>query len=203
VTGSVDVPLTDRGREQGHELKRRVGDIAVFTAPNARSRETGAIISPGAQSVDWLKPWALGAFEGRELDEARAAINRLITDTPDKSPGVSKYSGKPGDTFNEVSRRLVGGVVAQRNDMSPGARVLNITSGRALHIIHAAAVTGFKGISVDELQKRHFSKPGDLFLLTSDYGLVKISANAIGRNRGQYFAQHGETSWNEGKAASE
>jgi histidine phosphatase superfamily protein (branch 1) len=63
VTGSVDAPLTDEGRRQAHELRQRVGtDIAVFTAPNSRSRETGRIINPDAQDAEWLRPWGLGRY---------------------------------------------------------------------------------------------------------------------------------------------
>ncbi len=191
------------GRKQAHDLKQRVGDIPVFTAPNSRSRETGRIINPGAQDAEWLRPWGVGKYEGMTLDAARDSINRLITDTPDQSPGVSRYSGKEGDTFDAVSKRLIGGTLAQRSQMRPGERVLNITSGRAIHIVHAAALNGFQSIDKSELvENDDFSKPGDLFLLTSQ-GMWKYGAHSLGENDGQYFAQHGETDWNEGVHASE
>jgi hypothetical protein len=133
------------------------------------------------------------------LDGARDCINRLVTETPDERPGISRYSGKEGDSFNEVAARLIAGTVAQRDSLKPGARVLNITSGRALHIIHAAALLNFRGIDKDELvSNSDFSKPGDLFVLTWR-GLEPAYSAADG----QYFAQHGETDWNEGIAASE
>jgi broad specificity phosphatase PhoE len=203
VTGSVDVPLTDAGRKQAHELRQRIGtDVAVFTAPNMRSRETGRIINGDAQDAEWLRPWGLGRYEGMTLDSARQTTKRLIVDAPDESPGISRYSGKEGDTFNAVAARLIVGTVVQRAGMRPGARVLNITSGRALHIIHAAARRSFKGIDKDELtENSDFSKPGDLFWLWHG-GLLKLD-NPHVTGYGQYFAQHGETDWNEGVATSE
>lgn len=207
VTGSVDVPLTDKGRDQARELKNRIGsDIAVFTAPNSRSRETGRIVNQDSQDAEWLRPWGLGRYEGMTLDAARAATNRLVTDTPDESPGISRYSGKEGDTFNSVAGRLVAGTLAQRATMKPGARILNITSGRALHIIHSAARKGFEGIDKDNLvNKSGFSKPGDLFRLYwmgPLSGLERVFSDFM-ESDGQFFAQHGETDWNEGVAASE
>lgn len=64
VTGSVDAPLTDAGREQMRGLRERIGsDVAVFTAPNSRSRESGRIVNPDAQDAEWLRPWGLGRYE--------------------------------------------------------------------------------------------------------------------------------------------
>ena len=202
VTGSVDVPLTDEGRKQAHELRDRIGsDVAVFTAPNMRSRETGRIVNLDAQDAEWLRPWGLGRYEGMTLDAARELTNKLVTETPDQSPGISRYSGREGDSFNAVAGRLIAGTVAQRAMMKPGARVLNITSGRALHIIHAAARNGFQSVDKDKLvNNSDFSKPGDLFRLYP-WGMVQLLGDAQGV--GQYFAQHGETDWNEGVAASE
>ena len=207
VTGSVDVPLTDEGRKQAHELRDRIGsDVAVFTAPNMRSRETGRIVNPDAQDAEWLRPWGLGRYEGMTLDAARELTNKLVTETPDQSPGISRYSGREGDSFNAVAGRLIAGTVAQRAMMKPGARVLNITSGRALHIIHAAARNGFQSVDKDELiNNSDFSKPGDLFRLYwlgPFSGLERVYSDFV-ENDGQFFAQHGETDWNEGVAASE
>ena len=206
VTGSVDVPLTDEGRKQAHELRDRIGsDVAVFTAPNMRSRETGRIVNPDAQDAEWLRPWGLGRYEGMTLDAARELTNKLVTETPDQSPGISRYSGREGDSFSAVAGRLIAGTVAQRAMMKPGARVLNITSGRALHIIHAAARSGFQSVDKDELvNNSDFSKPGDLFSLFP-WGMVRMTTKAYtdGIGRGQFFAQHGETDWNEGVATSE
>lgn len=205
VTGSVDAPLTDAGRAQMHALRDRIGsDVAVFTAPNSRSRESGRIVNPDAQDAEWLRPWGLGRYEGMSLDSARDAVNRLITDTPDASPGLSRYSGREGDSFNQVAARLIAGTVAQRAMMKPGARTLNITSGRALHIIHAAAIRQFQSIDKDELvNNSDFSKPGDLFVLTGSFGLYPIGPECPVPKSGQLFAQHGETDWNEGARTSE
>jgi broad specificity phosphatase PhoE len=198
VTGSVDAPLTDKGREQARATKARVGEtISVYTAPNARSRETGRLISGTSQDADWLRPWNLGALEGKPLDSSRDDVNRLISDAPDESPGVSKESGKEGESFNAVSERLIGGALAQQKAMKPGERVLNITSGRVLHIIHAAARNNFQSVDKDSLTTAdaEFSKPGDLFVLQQG-GLRKLGEQRGASMPGQYFAQHGETVWN-------
>ena len=56
--------------------------------------------------------------------------------------------------------------------------MLNITSGRALHMIHAAARNGFQSVDKDELvNNSEFSRPGDLFRLYP-FGMIKLAPNS-------------------------
>lgn len=202
VTGSADVQLVPEGVRQAQKLARSVPPgVQVFHAPNDRSTQSARIISPTAQPADWLEPWKLGAHEGKPLATERDAINDRILNQPDASPGVSPYSGEVGESFNQVRQRLIGGAQEQGAAMSPGAKALNITSGRALQIIDAWAKAGKPpdgSVDLAAMTKdAEFSKPGQLFRLDAS-GLRPITKIS---GPGQYFAQHGATQWNEKQVA--
>jgi broad specificity phosphatase PhoE len=192
------VPLVEEGRRQAREMAGRVpADIQVYHAPNDRSAETGKTVSARAQPADWLEPWKLGAHEGKPLESEREPINARIVNRPDEAPGVSPTSGEAGESFNAFRKRIVGGILEQRKGMDPGAKTLNITSGRALQIVDAWAKAGGKpNASVDAAEitaeKGEFSKPGQLFRL-GGAGLEPVERV---EGPGQYFAQHGATEWN-------
>jgi broad specificity phosphatase PhoE len=77
-TGWTDVPLTDRGREQGAVLARALNDRAfelVLTSPLSRAVETAQLAGFGevAQTRDDLREWDYGAYEGQTTPEIREA----------------------------------------------------------------------------------------------------------------------------------
>lgn len=77
--GQIDVPLTDRGREQARELAAAVGDegiAALWASPLVRARETAAIVGAALglepRLDDRLKEMDVGAWAGRLKDEIEA-----------------------------------------------------------------------------------------------------------------------------------
>jgi probable phosphoglycerate mutase len=74
-TGSSDVPLTERGREEARRLvplirSHRIG--AAFVSPLQRARETAELIGLHDVRVDPdLREWDYGAYEGRTTDDIR------------------------------------------------------------------------------------------------------------------------------------
>lgn len=74
--GEIDVPLSDRGREQARRLAARLAEepiAAVYSSPLARSRETaGAIAQPHGLEVlarAELREISHGRWEGRRRSE--------------------------------------------------------------------------------------------------------------------------------------
>jgi broad specificity phosphatase PhoE len=75
-TGSTDVPLTKRGREQAAVLARVLQDRAfelVLTSPLVRAAETARLAGFGelTQTRDELREWDYGAYEGRTTPDIR------------------------------------------------------------------------------------------------------------------------------------
>ena len=101
-TGSTDVPLTERGREQaravGEALRGR--DFAlVLTSPLARALETCRLAGFGeqAEQKNELMEWDYGAYEGRTTPEVR-----------EERPGWTLWrDGVPdGETIEQVAARV-------------------------------------------------------------------------------------------------
>jgi 2,3-bisphosphoglycerate-dependent phosphoglycerate mutase len=82
-TGWVDVPLSERGREEAREAGIRLADEGVhvdraYTSTLQRAIETGEIVldSIGEPGLDQVRAWELnerfyGALTGRNKDQAR------------------------------------------------------------------------------------------------------------------------------------
>jgi broad specificity phosphatase PhoE len=75
-TGSTDVPLTERGREQARALGAALRDRSfqiVLASPLQRAWETCGLAGYGdvAQRRDELREWDYGAYEGRTTPEVR------------------------------------------------------------------------------------------------------------------------------------
>jgi Histidine phosphatase superfamily (branch 1) len=195
VTGSANIPLTDRGRQQAADLQAKIpAGTKVFTAPNDRSVETGG---SGSQTAPWLAPMRMGADEGKPLNEAGDTINERIRNRPDERPGVSSHSGQEGESFNEATRRIVQGVRQQAAALQPGEAALNITSGRVLEIVDAMRPDGSMDVAKVTGGQSEFSKPGQIYHQTPG-GLVPVDAPQPGQN----WTTHGETEWNQGAVAS-
>jgi broad specificity phosphatase PhoE len=75
-TGSTDIPLTERGRQQanavGAELRRRRFAL-VLTSPLSRAAETCRLAGLGDVAIprDDLVEWDYGAYEGRKTIDIR------------------------------------------------------------------------------------------------------------------------------------
>lgn len=77
--GHSDVPLSEEGREQSRRLREYAATFrdvdALVCSPLVRATETAAIAFPDVPVIldDRLRELHFGAFEGRTLDENRAA----------------------------------------------------------------------------------------------------------------------------------
>jgi broad specificity phosphatase PhoE len=101
-TGSTDVPLTERGREQAREVGEALRGRAfalVLTSPLGRALETCRLAGFGehAEQRDDLMEWDYGAYEGRTTPEVR-----------EEQPGWTLWrdSVPDGETIEQVAARV-------------------------------------------------------------------------------------------------
>ena len=78
-TGRTDVPLTDAGREQARATASRLAGRSferVLTSPLQRAAETCRLAGLGgsAETVDDLREWDYGEYEGRTTPEIRKEV---------------------------------------------------------------------------------------------------------------------------------
>ena len=100
-TGRTDIPLTEQGEREAHELRARLRGLTfarVLTSPLQRARRTGELAG-FAQCVHAdpdLMEWNFGTYEGRRTSDIRAG-----------RPGWDLFEdGCPGgETLTEVSTR--------------------------------------------------------------------------------------------------
>ena len=100
-TGRTDIPLTEQGEREAHELRARLRGLTfarVLTSPLQRARRTGELAG-FAQCVHAdsdLMEWNFGTYEGRRTSDIRAG-----------RPGWDLFEdGCPGgETLMEVSTR--------------------------------------------------------------------------------------------------
>jgi broad specificity phosphatase PhoE len=101
-TGTTDVPVTERGREQARRLGGTLTHetyALVLSSPLRRARETCELAGFGDRVVidDDLREWDYGAYEGRTTADIRT-----------ERPGWSIWTdGAPGgETAAEVGARI-------------------------------------------------------------------------------------------------
>ena len=105
-TGTTDIPLTDRGRENAAAIAPLVALLhpgLVLSSPLRRAQDTARLagLVPDATTPD-LMEWDYGAWEGRTTAEIRAELgdpNWLIWDHP-VPPGAT-----PGEQTTDVGMR--------------------------------------------------------------------------------------------------
>jgi broad specificity phosphatase PhoE len=100
-TGRTDLPLTDKGRDQGAALAARLGGRQfglVLTSPLGRARQTCRLAGYAEQAEidDDLREWDYGDLEGRTTVDIREDM-----------PGWTVWSGPVpgGETIGDVAVR--------------------------------------------------------------------------------------------------
>ena len=100
-TGRTDIPLTEKGEEQGKALGRHLAGhqfALVLTSPLSRARETCRLagFDTGAEVSDELLEWNYGIYEGRTTAAVRA-----------EEPGWTIWTSPvpQGETVEQVGER--------------------------------------------------------------------------------------------------
>ncbi|MCH5670328.1 histidine phosphatase family protein [Streptomyces gilvus] len=105
-TGSSDVPLTERGREEARRLvplirSQRIG--AAFVSPLRRARDTAELIGLHDVRVDPdLREWDYGAYEGVTTADIQRERPGWFLFTDGVAPGPPE---RPGETPEQVGAR--------------------------------------------------------------------------------------------------
>ncbi len=111
--GRSDLPLNQKGRDQGHALALALKDesfTAIYSSPLTRAMETACLIKVFHPSVplfeeEGLIEMDLGEFEGMEA-ESWAAQNRGFLKAWLETPASVRMPG--GESLQEVQTRAIG-----------------------------------------------------------------------------------------------
>ena len=116
-TGRTDIPLTEKGEQQGKALGRHLAGhqfALVLTSPLRRARDTCRLagFETGAEVSDDLLEWNYGIYEGRTTAAVRV-----------EEPGWSIWTTPipQGETVEEVgarARRVIARAVAAPGDVA-------------------------------------------------------------------------------------
>lgn len=135
--GSIDTPLSERGRDQAGRLGRYLAAApwnvsAIYASPLSRARDTASAIastlSLEVRCEAALAEFSLGAWEGRsysDLHHAEGMWQRMGEDPDYRPPGGES----PRGVATRVERALRR--IARAH---PGARVLVVSHGGALNL---------------------------------------------------------------------
>jgi len=127
-TGSTDIPLTARGREQALLAGRRLAGrewALVLASPLQRAQETARLAGLTAEPEPDLMEWDYGAVEGRTTEEVRA-----------ERPGWDIWREGPegGETVDAVGARA-DRVIARA--VAAGGDVALFAHGHLLRVLAA------------------------------------------------------------------
>jgi broad specificity phosphatase PhoE len=157
--GHLPIPLSERGREQAHELARAAAQRewgALICSPLARARETAEIVAAAISlsPVEDLRfaetdtgDWTDRSFAEIEVEdpEAFAAYQR----------GDAGFAFPGGESFADQQRRVLEGIGAARCGAVPALVVCHRGSIRlalaALHEDHALRTAEVPNASLVEL----------------------------------------------------
>lgn len=200
VTGSTDIPLTDKGIAHAQRVAQRIPKGAsIGTSPMTRAMETAKIVGKAPRLEAALSPWALGEHEGKPSEEERPKIQHMITAEPDKDPGVSEFSGKKGESFNSFRRRMLWGTRHDLSTLKPGEIKVKVTHGRNIRVVDAWLKKGApEDLSVDSkamLSKSMHVGTGDLERV--DMKNKRLEHVERADKPGLYYMRHGDTEWNQ------
>jgi broad specificity phosphatase PhoE len=129
-TGRTDVRLTDTGRDQARLLGKMLAmwkDVRVFTSPLLRAVETCRLagFADDSETVDDLREWDYGLYEGRTSNDIRLEI-------PDWS--VWTHPVLEGESAEEVAERADRVIELIRNEVRD---VVVFAHGHLLRILAA------------------------------------------------------------------
>lgn len=134
-TGSTDLPLNERGREQARKLGDGLASLnldfsAVWTSPLLRARETAELAGfPGAPMLDDLREWDYGEYEGTRTSDVRREEHN-----PDWLIWTAAI--RHGETVRNVADRADAAIAALMNASPPG-NVIVFSHGHFLRILTA------------------------------------------------------------------
>jgi broad specificity phosphatase PhoE len=203
--GSTDMPLNGRGDAQTKLLGRQLANQFDIIIPGSRLRaqQTAANLAesnPMSKLADpnpALDSWRRGKFEGGDPEVAKKYSDSLVLHAPDTPhPGVSQFSGAPGESFNQFAGRVVpfiDSIVKLQKETLPEKTIGLVTHYNPIHLydshLRADNWMDFEHFIGEERE------PGYIYKV-EDGGLRKIDpSGAPTLDPGVYLIRHGETDW--------
>lgn len=134
---------------------------------------------------------ALGELEGADVTPETIALVQHYTENPDvRPPGMSRYSGRPGQPFGEWARQWLGVVGELTRQAEMGKRVAIVTHNRNIHAMDSLGSNG-----LPDPAKMNHAGPGPNTIHYSAGGrLLEWKGEWI--RPGVYYVRHAETEWN-------
>lgn len=209
--GTTDVPLSLRGKQQlaadAQKIGQRGGFDLILSSPLYRARQTAkaflAVSPPGAKMMimPGLMPQSQGAAEGQPKEQVSDMLHDYEDNRPDEPlPGVSRFTGKPGESFSTARQRFLGkGLIpgmklAQDN---PGLRVLALTHSSNIKIAEGWDKAGRPSDLTIAPRAMHQETewPGAIVHM-DEKGFKELNPDEPGPiPAGFYLGRHGETPW--------
>ncbi|MBO4254054.1 histidine phosphatase family protein [Streptomyces griseorubiginosus] len=138
-TGSSDVPLTERGREEARRLVPLIRShriAAAFVSPLQRARDTAELIGLRDVRVDPdLREWDYGAYEGVTTPDIQRERPGWFLFTDGVAPGPPEHPGETPEQVGARADRVLARVDAALAD-TEGAVVL-VAHGHVLRVLTA------------------------------------------------------------------
>ncbi|MGW1557228.1 histidine phosphatase family protein [Streptomyces sp. NPDC002144] len=138
-TGSSDVPLTERGREEARRLLPLIRPhriAAAFVSPLRRARDTAELIGLRDVRVDPdLREWDYGAYEGVTTPAIQRERPGWFLFTDGVAPGPPEHPGETPEQVGARADRVLARVDAALED-TEGAVVL-VAHGHVLRVLTA------------------------------------------------------------------
>lgn len=152
-------PLTVRGQAQASALAQRLDgrDVAaIYASPLLRAQQTAAVLSDGLSSpvstVDGLREFSMGRFEGSRRDEDIAHIDTIFLRWLDGDLDARVDGGENGHDVLARMTRALSHIAAQH----PGETVVVVSHGGAMCL----ALPLIAGVIADDHTRSPFPNCG-------------------------------------------
>jgi broad specificity phosphatase PhoE len=208
IRGSADLPLTRDGREKAAEMGRALavhgGFDRIAASPKKRTVETARLMSPHAfvKLDPDLEDMNYGHFEGQKSKDAIPHINHFIAHRPHEPlPGISKFSGKPGESFHAYKARLLPAIhkIMKLAGKHPDEKIALMLNRRSIKTLQSWMKSGQKpDLSTDPKMDTEFSA-GDVpngSIWKMDGGGMTEVKDPGNMGPGLYVMRHQATHWN-------
>lgn len=208
IRGSADLPLTRDGQAKAAELGKQLAPYGGFdriaASPKKRTMDTAKLISPHAfiKMDPNLEDMNYGELEGQKSADAIPLINDYIKNRPhERLPGVSKFSGKAGESFNEYKSRLLPEIhrVIEIARQHPGEKIALVLNRRSIKTMLAWMTKGRpKSLATDTAiatSFQHDDIPNGSIQRWTPKGLEPIK-HVSDITPGLYVMRHFATHWN-------
>ena len=203
IRGHTDLPLTPDAVSDTTDLSNQIhtsgGLDALLTGTLSRNTHTADLISQGVIPIHTtpdLNGLPYGALEGMPTSRAKDIISTYLNDHPDiPLPGVSAYSGVPGQSMNQFKNRvlpIVKGTMAYA-DANPDKKVGLVVNRQTIRTVERWLNNGAPPDL--SLSDQHQADYGSNLYHIKDGKLVEPGQQDT-MAPGVYLIPHGVTAWN-------